>query len=234
MSVFNCSSVGGAECISPRRVPMSSSPFGESTSCWMVIRACCRHCGYLTILCAHRAPPNSRKIPEAGRKGTAWSNVRQSGWVRWTKIQLLLWEQCLKEMCGKLTYLFYLLYYNIKIALWDVKKTYTYMFSRLLRGRLTSWYSHSIFISRISENFIGLHQETIHWKQAPTGVWIKNAQVIEVCTEGGLQHSAGEERHRMRKYGKRNNQKHKISNRKHQLWGLRQRLPSAYLTLSPS
>lgn len=63
MSVFSCSSVGGAECISPNKVPISSSPLGDNTNCWMIIRACCRHWGYFTMLCTHLAPPNSLKIP---------------------------------------------------------------------------------------------------------------------------------------------------------------------------
>lgn len=64
MSVLSCSSVDGAECIRPSRVPMSSSPDGDSTSCWMIIKACSRHWRYFTMLCTHLAPPNSRNKPE--------------------------------------------------------------------------------------------------------------------------------------------------------------------------
>lgn len=66
MSVFSWSSLEGAECMRPNRVPMSSSPLGERTSCWMMSRACSRHWRYFTMLWTQRAPPNS--LNRAGRQ----------------------------------------------------------------------------------------------------------------------------------------------------------------------
>ncbi len=66
MSVFSCSSLDGAECIRPSSVPMSSSPLGDRTSCWMMSRACSRHWRYFTMLWTQRAPPNS--LNSAGRQ----------------------------------------------------------------------------------------------------------------------------------------------------------------------
>lgn len=84
MSVFSCSSIGGAECISPNKVPISSSPLGDNTNCWMIISACCRHWGYFTMLCTHLAPPNSLKIPMQIGGGDG-SGVRIGAQVTTTK-----------------------------------------------------------------------------------------------------------------------------------------------------
>ncbi|CAN7990248.1 unnamed protein product [Ixodes pacificus] len=63
MWFLRCSARGGAVCMSPSRVPMSSSPPLLSTSCCTTPRACWRHSRYGTRLWAHRAPPHSRNTP---------------------------------------------------------------------------------------------------------------------------------------------------------------------------
>lgn len=73
MSVFSCSSLDGAECMRPSSVPISSSPLGDRTSCWMMSRACSRHWRYFTMLWTQRAPPNS--LNRAGRQKEKYTYI---------------------------------------------------------------------------------------------------------------------------------------------------------------